>query len=186
MWHLERTRRRRLALGAGLLTAMLLAGCRQGMYNQPKFTPYELAPDLPNATSAQHPPPGTVARDDPVHPPPDHFPLTLTQKLLQRGQERFDIYCAPCHGLTGRGHGMIVRRGFPEPPSLMDHDLRVKATDKDLFDVITYGHGVMYSYAARVTPHDRWAIVAYIRALQLSQHAKLSDLPPTLGKKELK
>ena len=96
--------------------------------------------------------------------------------MLERGQERFDIYCSPCHGRTGEGNGMIVQRGFPAPPSYHIERLR-KAPVGHFFDVITQGYGVMYSYAQRVEPEDRWAIAAYIRALQLSQGAQLADLP---------
>jgi mono/diheme cytochrome c family protein len=97
-------------------------------------------------------------------------PLPLTRALLTRGQQRFDIYCAPCHGRSGDGAGMVVQRGFPGPPSYHSEHLR-HAPDSHLYQVISNGYGVMYPYADRITPHDRWAIVAYIRALQLSQHA---------------
>jgi mono/diheme cytochrome c family protein len=97
-------------------------------------------------------------------------PLPVTMALLRRGQERFDIYCAPCHGRAGNGDGMIVRRGFPAPPSYHTGHLR-SAPDSHFYQVISGGYGVMYPYADRIDPHDRWAIVAYIRALQLSQHA---------------
>ena len=102
-------------------------------------------------------------------------PLPITPQLLGRGQERFDIYCAPCHSRAGDGDGMIARRGFPDPPSFHTDALR-NAPDSHFYDVITNGYGAMFPYAARVAPHDRWAIVAYIRALQLSQHAPVSDL----------
>ena len=102
-------------------------------------------------------------------------------QLLARGQERYGIYCSPCHGLSGNGDGMIVRRGFPAPPSY--HSARLRAAPaKHFFDVITNGYGVMYSYAARVEPRDRWAIVAYIRALQESRNAKLADIPDLRSK----
>jgi mono/diheme cytochrome c family protein len=102
-------------------------------------------------------------------------PLPITPKLLARGQQRFDIYCAPCHSRAGDGDGMIARRGFPHPPSYHTAALR-NAPDSHFYKVITHGYGVMYPYADRISPHDRWAIVAYIRALQLSQHAPKSDL----------
>jgi mono/diheme cytochrome c family protein len=97
-------------------------------------------------------------------------PLPVTMALLERGRERFDIYCAPCHGRSGDGDGMIVRRGFPAPPSYHTDRLR-NAPDSHFYQVISDGYGAMYPYADRIDPHDRWAIVAYIRALQLSQHA---------------
>jgi mono/diheme cytochrome c family protein len=102
-------------------------------------------------------------------------PLPLTKALLMRGQQRFDIYCAPCHGRSGDGAGMIVQRGFPAPPSYHTDRMR-QAPDSHFYQVISDGYGVMYPYADRITPHDRWAIVAYIRALQLSQHAARDQL----------
>ncbi|SEI68519.1 c-type cytochrome [Frateuria terrea] len=104
-------------------------------------------------------------------------PLPVTLALLQRGQQRFDIYCAPCHGRSGDGDGMIARRGFPAPPSYHTDRLR-NAPDSHFYQVISNGYGVMYPYADRIDPHDRWAIVAYIRALQLSQHAPRGRLTP--------
>ena len=104
-----------------------------------------------------------------------HMPLPVTMDALRRGQNRFDIFCAPCHSVTGDGDGMVVRRGFPAPQSLHTPKLR-GASDAHLFDVITYGYGVMYPFEDRVTKPDRWAIVAYIRALQLSHNARLDDL----------
>jgi len=102
------------------------------------------------------------------------MPVPVTRDVLERGRERFDIYCAVCHAHTGEGNGTIVQRGFPQPPSLHEERLR-NAPVGYFFDVMTNGYGVMYPYASRVTPADRWAIIAYIRALQLSQHAAPSD-----------
>jgi len=104
------------------------------------------------------------------------FPFPITREVLERGQQRFEIYCAVCHGRTGDGNGMIVQRGFPPPPSYHIDRLR-QAPVGHFFDVMTHGYGVMYSYAARVEPRDRWAIAAYIRVLQLSHNAKLQDVP---------
>lgn len=104
------------------------------------------------------------------------FPFPITREVLERGRERFDIYCAPCHGRTGDGNGMIVQRGFPPPPSYHIDRLR-QAPVGHFFDVITQGYGIMYPYAERVEPADRWAIAAYIRVLQKSQDAKLADVP---------
>jgi mono/diheme cytochrome c family protein len=106
-------------------------------------------------------------------------PLPLTAATLARGQERFNIYCSPCHSEAGDGDGMVVRRGFPHPPSYHSERLR-HAPDAHFFNVITHGYGAMFSYADRIEPDDRWAIVAYIRALQLSQHARLQDVPQPL------
>src|SRR5205814_4417591 len=103
----------------------------------------------------------------------------VTPQLLRRGQQRYTIYCVPCHSALGDGDGPVVRRGFPRPPSYHEPQLR-EAPDRRLFDVITEGYGIMASYADRVPADDRWAIVAYIRALQLSQHARLEELAPPL------
>jgi mono/diheme cytochrome c family protein len=100
----------------------------------------------------------------------------LNAALLERGQQRFDIFCSPCHGANGDGNGIVVERGMPPPTSYHAERLR-NEEDQHFFDVITNGYGAMYSYGARVPPRDRWAIVAYIRALQLSRHASIDDVP---------
>lgn len=161
--------------GAVLLPAaiiLVLAAC-DNMANQPKRLPYEVYRGEQQNIAHRLPPTGTVARDDEPEPPPP--PVTLA--LLERGQQRFNIYCAPCHARLGDGNGMIVQRGFPNPPSYHIDRLR-QAPNQHFYDVITNGYGAMYSYAARVAPADRWAIVAYIRALQASQDAALADVPP--------
>jgi mono/diheme cytochrome c family protein len=142
------------------------------MANQPKLNPYEL-PAGSKADWPVKPVPHTIARDEPAKPPTAP-PVTLA--LLERGQQRFDIYCAPCHSRVGDGNGMIVQRGFPRPPSYYSDALR-NAPNQLFYDVITHGYGAMYSYADRVSPGDRWAIVAYIRALQASASASLADVP---------
>jgi mono/diheme cytochrome c family protein len=152
-----------------------LAGCDQNMTSQPKYAEYEPATLFANGQVLQAPVAGTVARDDLDRARETTSRPPLTPQVLARGRERFDIFCAPCHGRDGDGDGMIVARGFPKPPSLHEDRLRA-APDQHIFDVITNGYGVMYSHAARVPPRDRWAIVAYIRALQLSQHAAIGDL----------
>jgi mono/diheme cytochrome c family protein len=121
----------------------------------------------------QHPVAGTVARNAPDLPVPQ--PATITEAMLARGRERFGIDCVPCHGQSGDGQGMIVQRGFPRPPELFKDQL-MQAKAQHFYDVITHGHGVMYGYADRVSPADRWAIVAYIRALQRSQRAPVASL----------
>ena len=141
---------------------LLLSGCDK-MATQPKEKAYESRPGLP--------PDGTVPRDSAAPVPP------LTLAVLERGRQRFDIYCSPCHSVVGDGDGMIVRRGFPPPPDYTDGRL-VKAPLQHFYDVITNGYGVMYPYASRVAPNDRWAIAAYIRALQLSQHDTVANLSP--------
>jgi cytochrome c553 len=105
------------------------------------------------------------------------FPGRVTRQELDRGRERFNIYCSVCHGLTGEGDGMIVQRGFPQPPSFHDQRLR-DAPEGHFFYVLTHGYGIMYPYADRITPEDRWAIIAYIRALQLSRNSSINDVPP--------
>ncbi|WP_058545212.1 MULTISPECIES: c-type cytochrome [Pseudomonas] len=123
----------------------------------------------------QSPPAGTIARGALERAAVLQKRPPMSQALLDRGQERFDIYCSPCHGLAGDGNGTVVARGFPKPPDFTEQRLR-EAPDRHLVDVMTYGYGQMYSYAARVEPADRWAIVAYIRALQLSRHAEADRL----------
>jgi mono/diheme cytochrome c family protein len=160
-------------LSVALLSlSVALAAC-DNMANQPKLNPYEL-PVGSQLKWPVTPVPHTVARDDVLHPP---SPPPVTMALLERGQARFDIYCSPCHSRLGDGNGMIVQRGFPHPPSYLGEALR-NADNQLFYDVITHGYGVMYSYADRVSPADRWAIVAYIRALQASAGASLSDVPP--------
>jgi mono/diheme cytochrome c family protein len=163
-----------------LLIVLAVAGCDQNMESQPKYDEYKPARIFRNGQTLQAPVPGTVARDDPARAEAIATRPELTVALIERGRERFDIYCAPCHGRTGMGDGMVVQRGMPRPPSLHDERLRA-APDQHVFDVITRGYGVMYSYAMRVQPQDRWAIIAYIRALQLSQHATLADVPTADG-----
>jgi mono/diheme cytochrome c family protein len=148
-----------------------LAAC-DNMANQPKLNPYEL-PAGSKANWPIKPVPHTIARDEPSEPP---GPPPVTMALLERGQQRFDIYCSPCHSRVGDGNGMIVQRGFPRPPSYYSDALR-NAPNQLFYDVITHGYGAMYSYADRVDPKDRWAIVAYIRVLQASASASLSDVP---------
>ncbi len=106
----------------------------------------------------------------------DAFPFPITRQDLERGRERYNIFCSPCHDYTGSGHGMVVQRGFPPPPSYHIDRLR-NAPVGHFFDVMTNGYGTMYSYASRVSVEDRWRIAAYIRALQLSEHATLNDVP---------
>lgn len=168
--------------------AALVAGCRQDMHDQPKYKPYAASTFFADGRSARPPVPGTVARghlreDEHLHTGKvngklvDTFPFAVTRQVMERGQERFDIFCAPCHDQLGTGMGMIVRRGFRPPPSFHDQRLR-EAPVGHFVDVITNGFGTMYSYAERVPAEDRWAIAAYIRALQLSRNAAREDVPP--------
>ena len=161
--------------GAAMAIAALtvtLAAC-DNMANQAKLNPYEL-PYGSHIKWPVEPPPHTVARGDPLQPP---GPPPVTMTLLERGRARFDIDCAPCHGRFGDGDGIIVQRGFPHPPSYYSDALR-NAPNQLFYDVITHGYGVMYPYADRVDPADRWAITAYIRALQASASAQVADVPP--------
>jgi mono/diheme cytochrome c family protein len=168
--------------------ALAAGGCRPDMYNQPRYKTYAEDEFFRDGASARSLPPHTVARG---HADLDTeyfegktddgklveaFPKAITRATLDRGRERFDIYCAVCHGRSGEGNGMIVQRGFPAPPSYHTERLR-SAPVGHFYDVITNGYGVMYPYAARVEPADRWAIAAYIRALQLAQNATLDDVP---------
>jgi mono/diheme cytochrome c family protein len=161
---------------------LLLGACKQDMADQPRYDPLENSREFADGMSARTPVEGTVTRDADLTATPDKFPYPITMALLQRGQQRFDIFCSPCHGRTGDGHGMVVRRGFPPPPTYHQDALR-KAPDRHFYDVITNGYGAMYPYAARVEPRDRWAIVAYIRALQYSRHAAAGRLPESLRAK---
>jgi mono/diheme cytochrome c family protein len=149
-----------------LAAVALLGACHQSltMSDQPKGDEWERSSLFRNGRVVQSPPPGTVAREQDVGDLlAERPPMTLA--LVERGRERFNIFCSECHGYGGDGDGMVVQRGFPRPPSLRDPRL-VAAPDAHFVDVITHGHGVMYSYADRVPPADRWAIAAYIRALQ--------------------
>ncbi len=169
---------------------LFLAGCRQDMHNQPRFKPLAESDFYSDLRSARPPVEGTVARGElhadsyfytgmlpGTNTPGDFMPFPVTEQVLARGRERFDIYCAPCHSRLGDGNGIVPSRGFArKPPSYHIERLR-KAPLGYFFDVITHGFGIMQDYAAQVTPEDRWAIVAYIRALQLSQDATASDIP---------
>jgi mono/diheme cytochrome c family protein len=149
------------ALAAGLLCA-----CHQSltMSDQPKGDEWERSSLFRNGRVVQAPPDGSVARQQDTGDVLSERPA-MSLALVQRGRDRFNIFCSECHGAGGDGDGMVVRRGFPHPPSFHDPRL-IAAPDEHFVDVITHGHGVMYSYADRVPPADRWAIAAYIRALQ--------------------
>jgi mono/diheme cytochrome c family protein len=159
------------APAAALAATLALAGC-DNMANQPRLKPYEVKYGAQIDWPAK-PVPNTIAHDDSGEAP---APPPVTMALLERGRERFDINCSPCHGRTGEGDGTIVKRGFPNPPSYFSEKLR-DAPSQHFYDVITHGYGVMYPYADRVEPADRWAITAYIRALQASVSASLADVP---------
>jgi mono/diheme cytochrome c family protein len=188
---------------AAACALLLLAGCERqmhDMYRQPRYDRDTPSPIWHDQRADRPPVAGTVAAAsgdlagtssgrrgtevpkqwqearEAATPPP------MTKALLVRGQERYAIYCVPCHSPLGDGDGPVARHGFPHPPSYHDDRLR-NASDRYLFDVITNGYGIMYGYADRVNAQDRWAIVGYLRALQMSQNAKAAQLPPdVLGK----
>jgi len=172
-------------LGATLLT---LAGCREDMQNQPYYRPLTESNFYADKRSARPLVTGTVAREDLEADTyfytgkigsnnGDYMPFPVTAEVLARGQQRFNIYCSPCHGEVGDGNGMVVQRGFKHPPSYHIERLR-KAPIGYFFDVMSNGYGNMPDYKEQVAVRDRWAIAAYIRALQLSQHAAPSDVAP--------
>jgi mono/diheme cytochrome c family protein len=169
------------------LVAVCAAGCRVDMHVQPKLKPDAGSTFFQDGRANRPEIPDTVARgrvrtDELLYTGhvngvvADQFPFPVTQTVLERGRDRFNIYCSPCHDYTGTGRGGVVQRGFPPPPSYHIDRLR-QAPAGHFFEVMTEGYGAMYSYAGRISPEDRWAIVAYIRALQRSQHATLDDVP---------
>ncbi len=171
----------------GLLALLALAGCRQDMQDQPRFKPLAKSDFYGDIRSARPQIDGTVARgqlhDDAYlysgkvgNDPGDYMPFPVTKDVLERGQQRFNVYCTPCHSRMGDGTGTVVQRGYKAPPSYHTDRLR-KAPLGYFFDVITNGFGAMPDYAAQIPARDRWCIVAYIRALQLSQSATMADVP---------
>jgi mono/diheme cytochrome c family protein len=181
-----------LSAAASAFVLIALTGCRHEMYDQPRAKPLQASSFFKDGMSGRPLVVGTVPQgflhsDDAFYDGLEgtnlvqEIPVPLTSALLARGQERYDIYCSVCHDRNGEGNGMVVQRGFPRPPSY-DIPRLQQAPAGHLYRVITYGYGVMYPYAARVTPEDRWAIVAYIRALQLSHGTSLekAELPAAL------
>ncbi len=178
-------------LAVGLLG---LTGCRQDMHDQPKYKPLGETKFFSDNRQSRPNLPGTIARGDlrdgdsefytgkstklnkdGKFDDVDVLPISVDKELLQRGQQRFDVFCSPCHGRLGNGLGMIVRRGFKQPPSYHIERLRT-APVGHFYDVMTNGYGAMYSYSAQTTPRDRWAIAAYIRVLQYSESQKVDTL----------
>lgn len=168
---------------------LLLTGCWYDMRTQAKVKPLEASDFFADGQASRPLLPDTVARGhlnldkamyqgmNEDNTPVADFPIEITREVLERGHQQYDIFCSPCHSRLGNGQGMIVRRGFKTPPSFHIDRLR-QAPPGYYYDVITHGFGVMYSYASRIPPEDRWAIIAYIKALQLSQNATLNDVPP--------
>ncbi len=160
-----------------MLLASCLAACTdQSMTRQPHYGPNGPATVFANGSAAQTPPAGAVAQEAEAEAKASAAPPPVNLLLLRRGRERFEIFCSPCHGFGGDGDGAVVRRGFPHPPSYYDAAL-MAASAQLFFDTITNGFGVMYAYGSRIPPRDRWAIVAYIRALQQSRSASVAAAP---------
>jgi len=170
------------------ILVLLLSGCRQDMHDQPRYKPLARTDFFGDGRSARPVVDGTVARgqlriDSARYTGKvngqdvTEFPFSITRQDVERGQQRFNIYCSPCHSRLGDGNGMIVRRGFRQAASYHTEKL-IKAPVGHFFDVMTNGFGAMPSYASRVEPDDRWRIVAYIRVLQLSENAVIGDVPP--------
>jgi mono/diheme cytochrome c family protein len=182
-------------LVALFLCSFAVGGCgegsptlRQDMANQPRQNPLSPSSVFNDGRSERPIVDNTVARgavaDDALFATKESnaFPLPLTPELLARGQDRYNIFCSPCHGLQGDGQGMVTLRGMKHPPSF--HQDRVRNEPNGyFFDVITNGFGAMYSYSMQLNPHDRWAIVAYVRALQLSRNAHVAELPANIREK---
>lgn len=184
---IKRSIRNKITLAAVLL-ALLLSGCLNNMRDQPRYEPLEVSQFFSDQRSARPLVDNTVPRGALIEERVfatgrtedgdlvEDIPAEITADLLERGQERYDIFCSPCHGFDGFGEGMIVQRGFTPPPSFHSNRLR-QSPAGHYFDVITNGFGQMFSYGYRIQPDDRWAIVAYIRALQISQNASHEDVP---------
>jgi mono/diheme cytochrome c family protein len=174
---------------ATLLAAAALSGCkREDMHNQARHEWHEQSDFFADQLSSRPPVEGTVSREQPLRNDPlvswrsgdkfaETYPFSVDRVALERGRQRYDIYCSMCHGATGYGDGMIVRRGFARPPSF--HDERLRAAAPGYFvEVITHGYGAMYSYNDRVAPEDRWKIAAYVKTLQLSRRLDVASLTP--------
>ena len=181
-------KRRALLLFLLLSAFCFLPSCRQKMANQPKYDPLEPSDFFADGMSARPRIPGTVARGELAidgflasgkvnGADGDGFPFPITAAVMDRGQERFNIYCSVCHGRAGDGNGMIPSRGYRRPPSFHTAVLQ-NAKTGHFFDVMTNGFGAMPQYNVQVSVDDRWAIIAYIRALQLSRNGTIDDLPP--------
>jgi mono/diheme cytochrome c family protein len=182
-------RGRAVAMAIVVMT-FAIAGCRQDMHDAPRYEPLEASTFFADGRGSRMLVANTVARgmlreDDHLYQGKiggeltDLFPMPVTEELMARGQERFDVFCSPCHGRTGQGNGMVVQRGFRAPPSYHEARLR-EAPAGYFFDVMTHGFGAMSDYAAQIPVNDRWAIAAYIRALQRSQEATIDDVPVAL------
>ena len=172
---------------ASVMTLLFAAGCRQDMHDTPRYESFEASASFADNRSSRNPPPGTVARgwlrdDDALYTGKvngqfvEEFPFAIGREELTRGQQRFNIYCTPCHGRVGDGNGMVVQRGLRQAASFHNDRLRQEKNGY-FFDVITNGFGAMPDYQTQIPVRDRWLIVAYVRTLQLSQHASFNDVP---------
>ncbi|HVY43887.1 MAG TPA: cytochrome c [Hyphomicrobiaceae bacterium] len=166
--------------GRGLIVALLcLAGCDQKMAEMPKRLPFDMSPLFADGAADRLPVAGTVATDETLSAQPNALPAALPLAMLEHGRDRFNVFCSPCHAYDGHGDGRVVRRGFPSPPDL--HSATITSlSDSQIFDVITHGYGVMFPYGSRVPADDRWAIIAYVRALQYADRVPVADLTPEL------
>jgi mono/diheme cytochrome c family protein len=162
-----------------LVALALLAGCSQKMTDMPRRDPLDTSPLFADGAADRPELEGTVATDTSIDAEPNALPAALPLGLLQHGQDRFNVFCSPCHAYDGHGNGRVVQRGFPNPPDL--HSAAIVALgDRQIFDVISNGYGVMFPYGGRVPVADRWAIVSYVRALQFSDHVPVAELPADL------
>jgi mono/diheme cytochrome c family protein len=176
-----------LVLALLAATSLVAAGCRQDMHDAPRYEAFEASSSFPDGRASRTAPAGTVARgwlrdDEALYTGKvagqmvDQFPFAIAHADLQRGQQRYNIYCTPCHGKLGDGNGMVVQRGLRQAASYHQDRLRQEKAGY-FYDVITNGFGAMQGYAEQIPVRDRWLIVAYVRALQLSQHASVDDVP---------
>lgn len=160
-----------------LFALVALAACGQSMQRQHRDGADRTTNAWPSGATARPLPAGVVAIGDAAWRKAEATPPRATLALIQRGRGRYDIFCSECHGHAGGGDGMIVRRGYPPPPSLNSAEAR-RASAQELFGVISHGKGIMFPYAAQIPPRDRWAIIAYIRALQLAQSPQVKGAAP--------
>lgn len=172
-----------------VILLVFMTGCHRDMYNQPKYKPLEPSTFFADGRSARQPVPNTIAVSEEIMTGElfttgmvdgqvvDTFPMDVTREVVERGREQYNINCVPCHGLSGYGNGMVWRRGGVPPANFHTDRLR-SAPSGHFFGVITNGYRYMYPYGNKITEEDRWAIIAYIRALQLSQNATPADVPP--------
>ncbi len=164
-----------------IFLVFFISACREDMQEQPRLNPLSGSSFFSDSMGSRPRVEGTVAEDDSDDVPDSSYNPPITSELMDRGENRYKIYCSPCHGISGYADGLVVRRGFSKPPNFNTDSLRATA-DKDFINAMKHGYGSMPDYAAELSPNDRRAIIVYIRALQLSQHAHLSDIPEPMRK----